>query len=395
MKTNAKRKNSAVKKLIPAAGMLALSASMLATSTYAWFTMNKEVEVTGLTMKTKVSSNLLISSNNEAGSYKADQLIEGRKALLEPVSSVSGKTGSFYYTLDAAENGSKAHAASGDNVFKLYSEATNNNATAGAAGKYYYDNQFNGEYGIEPSANDFGTAYGYIDYVFYMKATGNAANQKLIMTACDLNYTYPNAGDPAVATDPGDNAWRIAVFASDITTDGGKGNTGAGATVGTLDPATSDAKVILKTSESDGYFIADTAALKTDGTGKVNITTAVNATTSADSVNYGEAVLDGDIDAGVTKYYKVLVRVWLEGEDKSCYSETYAKLTEGWTLDTEFKLVEANATDKTDETTGAVTEKNTPVANITKNGFTPSIVPTQNADTDPIDVVIPNNNTGT
>lgn len=33
MKTNAKRKNSAVKKLIPAAGMLALSASMLATST--------------------------------------------------------------------------------------------------------------------------------------------------------------------------------------------------------------------------------------------------------------------------------------------------------------------------------------------------------------------------
>ena len=102
MKKNEKRKNSTMKKLIPAAGMLALSASMLATSTYAWFTMNKEVEVTGLTMKTKVSSNLLISSNNEAGSYKADQLIEGRQALLEPVSSVSGKTGSFYYTFDSA-----------------------------------------------------------------------------------------------------------------------------------------------------------------------------------------------------------------------------------------------------------------------------------------------------
>jgi len=388
MKNNNKKKGNTAKKLLPAAMMLAVSASMLGTSTYAWFTMNKEVEVTGLTMKTKVSSNLLISSNNEAGSYKADQLIEGRQALLEPVSSVSGKTGSFYYTLDAAENGSKAHAASGDNVFKLYSEATNTNATAGAAGKYYYDNQFNGEYGIEPSADSFGTAYGYIDYVFYMKATGNAANQKLIMTACDLNYTYPNAGEPAVATDPGDNAWRIAVFASDITANGGIGNSGSGASVGQLDPAASDAKVILKTNDSQGYFTADTAALKTDATGKVNITSAVGASTSAEAANYGQAVLDPDIDAGVTKYYKVLVRVWLEGEDKSCYSETYAKLTEGWTLDTEFKLVDENANDVMEN--NVVTEKKTPVTFITKNGFNPSIVPTQNADTDPIDVVIPN-----
>lgn len=53
MKTNAKRKNSAVKKLIPAAGMLALSASMLATSTYAWFSMNKTVSVQSMSIAAK------------------------------------------------------------------------------------------------------------------------------------------------------------------------------------------------------------------------------------------------------------------------------------------------------------------------------------------------------
>src|SRR5574344_1423605 len=49
MKTE-KRRNSALKKLIPAAAMLATSAVMLSTATYAWFTMNKEVQMTGLKM---------------------------------------------------------------------------------------------------------------------------------------------------------------------------------------------------------------------------------------------------------------------------------------------------------------------------------------------------------
>lgn len=105
MKNNNKKKGSTAKKLMPAAMMLAVSASMLGTSTYAWFTMNKEVEVTGLTMKTKVSSNLLLSENNAEGTYAPDRLISGRKALLEPVSSTTGKTGEFYYTLDAKESG--------------------------------------------------------------------------------------------------------------------------------------------------------------------------------------------------------------------------------------------------------------------------------------------------
>jgi hypothetical protein len=71
MKTNAKRKNSAVKKLIPAAGMLALSASMLATSTYAWFSMNKTVTATGISMTATVPNQLLIKGSASGAAYKA------------------------------------------------------------------------------------------------------------------------------------------------------------------------------------------------------------------------------------------------------------------------------------------------------------------------------------
>lgn len=65
MKTNAKRKNSAVKKLIPAAGMLALSASMLATSTYAWFSMNTTVTVSTMSINAKSDSTFLLIGTGE------------------------------------------------------------------------------------------------------------------------------------------------------------------------------------------------------------------------------------------------------------------------------------------------------------------------------------------
>ena len=40
-------------KIVSAAAMLAVSASMLGTSTYAWFTMNKEVTVQNLAVQAK------------------------------------------------------------------------------------------------------------------------------------------------------------------------------------------------------------------------------------------------------------------------------------------------------------------------------------------------------
>ena len=89
--------NKGLKKLIPAAGMLMLSAAMLGTSTFAWFTMNKTVSVTGMQVNTTVGSNLLISHDTTAGtSVNAEDTFKTSdttaiSALLEPVSTIDGK----------------------------------------------------------------------------------------------------------------------------------------------------------------------------------------------------------------------------------------------------------------------------------------------------------------
>lgn len=61
MKTNEKKNTSAKKKLIPAVAMLTTSAVMLSTATYAWFTLSKTAEVTGLKMTATAGGSLEIS----------------------------------------------------------------------------------------------------------------------------------------------------------------------------------------------------------------------------------------------------------------------------------------------------------------------------------------------
>ena len=44
------------------------------------------------------------------------------------------------------------------------------------------------------------------------------------------------------------------------------------------------------------------------------------------------------VAAGTTKYYKVVVCMWLEGEDKACTTANFLELTNAWTLDLEIQL---------------------------------------------------------
>lgn len=57
------KKTNAKKKLIPAAAMLAISAAMLSTATYAWFTMSKDVSVQGLRVQATAADGLVISGD--------------------------------------------------------------------------------------------------------------------------------------------------------------------------------------------------------------------------------------------------------------------------------------------------------------------------------------------
>jgi hypothetical protein len=61
MKAITTKKNSTAKKLVPAAGSLLISAAMLGTSTFAWFTMSREVEVKNIKMTATVPEDIQIS----------------------------------------------------------------------------------------------------------------------------------------------------------------------------------------------------------------------------------------------------------------------------------------------------------------------------------------------
>lgn len=63
------KKNSVMKKILPSACMLAVSAAMLSTSTYAWFSMNDTVTATGMKLQAKAEAGLLIA-NATNGTYQ-------------------------------------------------------------------------------------------------------------------------------------------------------------------------------------------------------------------------------------------------------------------------------------------------------------------------------------
>ena len=46
----------------------------------------------------------------------------------------------------------------------------------------------------------------------------------------------------------------------------------------------------------------------------------------------------GTVANGTTKYFKVTLRLWLEGEDTTCNSTTYAQLTDVYSLSAKFDL---------------------------------------------------------
>lgn len=83
MKTNEKKNTSAKKKLIPAVAMLTTSAVMLSTATYAWFTMNKDAEVTGLEMTATAGGSIEISLG-QLGTDGLPTVTEGASTVSSP-----------------------------------------------------------------------------------------------------------------------------------------------------------------------------------------------------------------------------------------------------------------------------------------------------------------------
>lgn len=357
--------------IIPALGMLLLSTAASVSGTVAWFSMNNSVTVTGMTVTTKVSSNLQIADGDAAHAEAnyGDSLEQARTGILEPASTADGEK--FYYTVSAAGDGSaKDKAAS---TYTLYSEeAVNdpNNALANTyAKKTHFDKTFNTSYGFGTPAlgtqYEQGVCYAYIDYSFYLKAGYSVAEHRLMMTKCEMLYN----GGSAYGAITTAWAWRVGMYVKDASEgvsvedsavaqdeylktvldfanskNQNEMNKPVQKAVGddvsglyqtsacTGDPIPSSSTVTAEGTYQPGtYYIKGDAAPKgVSGTANTALTAVANANANA--------YVDTNPTLNTTKRYKVIVRLWLEGEDISCTSSTFARLTNDWSLDLEFKL---------------------------------------------------------
>ena len=310
--------------IVPALGIIAFATAASITGTIAWFTANNAVSVSGMQFKTQVGNNLLIADNQTGATFTdsvfATSLTQTRRAKLEPVSSIDGV--GFYYTTVANDNGSAKTAS----PFYAYSEGASLADTD--ADKTAHDASFNTSYGVaSPTTGWAGTVlYGYVDYTFYLKASLASTGDRIIMNGCTMKYNNAALG-------ASDKAWRIGVFAHEASASTSAGVTTV--TTYTTAMAAGDNKTILSPSGAD-YFTKEGGTSDT----VVNAVSGVSGTapTYADVTNFNsqaiiyEALGDGEAN----KVFKVVVRLWLEGEDTKCYVDNYNTLTEDYTLSLSF-----------------------------------------------------------
>lgn len=304
MKTNEKKNTSAKKKLIPAVAMLTTSAVMLSTATYAWFTMSREVEVTGIKLTATTPQTIEISlgqattSNTlthgvEATAPNSDDMWTHTAATgsvyqdfgkLIPVSSVDGFN--MFYTEKATENGKKV-----SDVPNPFTKAET------AVGWEFKEGGKSAETGaVVNAAENDGSGY-YLDIPVWFRTTSTDA------VTLGLEVEIKNSSDDDTKSVLY-KAARVAILPE--TKSAQKVFSETGAKYYKDGKAVATAGATLATSYGD--VSAATEATVTGG--KVtnpDAATQVATVTASTGTGYGDAV----------KYY---IRVWLEGEDEACWN---------------------------------------------------------------------------
>lgn len=340
-----------MKKLIPAAGMLMVSATMLATSTFAWFTMNKEVKVTGMEVKAKAEKGLLVNEVASVDSTTWDEEAKSQAnagATLIPMSSADMATWAHANSVaaNAAAKGTAANTKSdklssaGYEIFTLADTAGGNNlssnkldfiqATAATAGtdaeaNIYYKEKDGTAATI--GDNDDGA---FIKYTYYVKSSGSNAitlNTDLTNDGDDTLYVKQikiggldkNTDGDALAHDL-DKTLRVAVLP-------------AGGSALTFAPvAGADSSYFITSAyNSSTGAVTSAAASLANGTASVDYSgaSAVSTWTATTASNTTDGLSLATLPATTSAGAQIDVYIWFEGEDVNCNTDNiYSDLDE-------------------------------------------------------------------
>ena len=380
-----KRKSS--KKIVSAAAMLMLSAAMLGTATFAWFTMSREVEVKNIRLTATVpedlqislgeisggsssanladSTGFLVSSNNVVGaptdsddddpfdwSNTADISAYYDFGKMIPAGSTNGEN--VFFTPDAAGVGKtfKDGAASYAAVAKIAADTTNVDSPATTAhvktsqGETTWASGGTGNYTTASAWNVTNDDGYYIDIPVWLRTSSTTAPSVYVTGFIKKGTNTTSAGD--TDTDNLYKAVRVAVLAADGSADGGVIDLYDQTGVASATYPASQASVTTMIDSG----IADANFTITKGTGVIASALSDEGTVSATLyddvlVNKGATSI-GTLTAKAadsTSQYaagtKFIIRVWLEGDDINCWN---ANAGQDWDISLKFMTSELPAT---------------------------------------------------
>lgn len=320
--------------------MFTVSAVMLASSTYAWFTMNKEVSVTNMQVKAKAEAGLLINEKKAAGDTYWDDSATALAApgtALAPTSTTDG-TNWFHANskIASSEAGGTANGGKSSNLSGVYEQLAlteaNNPLTEGAEGtrkaeySIFYSNN-DGTAGFNASSTD--TAY-YVMYKYYLRVSndsgitgmGNEAGKQAVgIKEVKVTATDSDNDDTTARSTDLNKALRVGIKMGD--------------------KMYIYAPVYGADTNSATYY-AVTSITNTDSNGDNVIVASEQTITNEAVVGFATnrvtytalSSLPGMTGDGT----EVDVYVWFEGEDVNCKSENLTASLDNLSVDITFAL---------------------------------------------------------
>lgn len=189
MKNNNIKKAANRTKLFSAIGMFTISAAMLASSTFAWFTMNKTVSVTNMQVKARSEGGLLISETS--GHATTDQWDDVATAnnlptgvVLLPTSSADTKAWYHANSKSANDEAGAAAATLSENLSGSYATLSSlaTKATDAVSGTNAANTIYFTDTDSDSEVDDNENAY-YVKYTYYLKASNEQGVNGLALTS--------------------------------------------------------------------------------------------------------------------------------------------------------------------------------------------------------------------
>lgn len=286
-----KRQNKNSKKIASAASMLLLSTAMLGMATYAWFTMNKEVSVTGMKIQAQATEGIVISGDNKANWKSSWDVGMTTGVSLYPTST------------DGAASPTWTVAYS-----KLFDDAYKNQTQTDAGG--YTD--ITPTYSVTGLSGD--TFTDGVDGIGTATPTGSTSAQNFV-----LKKTY-------YIKSTGQEAWAQRLVIDEVTA------TASGSASGNLNKAL---RVLVVVNDTDSFIYAPITGY--DSATKFKNTTTLNLlASSADSDTTVTSIPNSNASA-----VKVDMYMYYEGEDENCKSSNVTGISvDTLTVSANFKTVD-------------------------------------------------------